>query len=76
MEAKVIINTSLVDKLKSISQDIKTYVNMNAMIYESWCQVPGNTKKFMDDNTMSKEDVEELLDIRKRIKVLTRKLEK
>jgi len=63
----VVNNVAIQQKLESISQDIKTYVNMNAFIGTS---LPvGITLPMMD-----KEDIEELLDIRDRIKQLSRTL--
>lgn len=62
----LMVNGTLARKLKSISQDLKTYININVI-------EPG----IEDDKIkyMSEEDIEELLDIRVRIKRLARKLE-
>jgi hypothetical protein len=59
----VMINETFIEKLDSISQDIKIYININA--YQD--KVPG--LQFMEHD-----DIQELLEIRKRVKILTRKL--
>lgn len=62
---KIVNNEVLVDKLDSMSMDIKTYVNINAMIYAHTNPERG---------FISGEDIHELLEIRRRIKTLSRKL--
>lgn len=59
----VMLNEAFVTKLESTSQDIKTYININAYHEE----VPG--LQFME-----LDDIKELVEIRKRIKYLHRKL--
>jgi len=66
---KVIITQSLIDKLNSISQDIKVYINSDVHITNSLKDVEHTFPM------MSKDDADELIDIRKRIKILSRKLE-
>lgn len=65
-----VVNQILVDKLNSMSTDIKYYLNMNYMISSS----------LSDENTlafkfMSNENLNELSEIRKRLKALSTKLE-
>jgi hypothetical protein len=65
----IIITDSFIDKFKSIAQDIKTYLNSTVDI-----------SKYNDPNTtsmqfMDPEHIQEILAIRKRIKVLASSLE-
>ncbi len=65
-KTEIVINEILVDKLRSISHDIKYYLNVNAAI-----GFGGNTSlKYMDE-----EDYIELLSIRGQLKKLTSKVE-
>lgn len=62
---EIALNTILVDKLDSISSDIKYYINMNYSI----------SKQVNSELPLaSAEDVAELLDIRRRVKILSAKL--
>lgn len=69
MKNKVVLNTSIIDKLEDISYDIKYNLNINALLAESLDFDNINSYKVIDD-----EDINELLKIRKRIKQLTYKL--
>lgn len=60
----VIINEAIVKKLESISTDIKYYINMNA----------GMSLEERDDNVFDDEDLKDLVDIRKNIRLLADKL--
>jgi hypothetical protein len=60
------LSESLVTKLESISQDIKVYINIGVM-NPHLHNIPGLT-------CVPSEDMEELMEIRRRIKVLSRKL--
>ena len=65
---KPVINKALIDKLKSISQDMKTYINVNISI--------GRVALKTSFQYMTEEEVEEFISIRNRIKVLSRKLDR
>lgn len=65
-ELNIIINDAFIAKLDSISQDIKTYVNINAGLSAS-----DKEKVFP---RMTQEDVTELLVIRRMIKNLSSRL--
>jgi hypothetical protein len=69
MEKLPVVNKVIVDKLKSVSQDMKTYINMNASISDG---LPDDNVTF---ELFSPEELEEFIHIRNRIKALTRKLE-
>jgi hypothetical protein len=63
-----VLNDIIVNKLESISFDIKYYINVNAGIAQSM-GVEGTTFKFMTD-----EEINELIEIRKKTKQLAFKL--
>ena len=65
----IILNEVLINKLESISYDIKYCVNTNVDITQSLNEKTKNSFKFMGD-----EELAELIEIRKRIKILTHKL--
>ena len=62
---KIVNNTALRDKLDSISMDIKTYANMGASIGD---HLPDESRCLTDEQEV------ELLEIRKRVKALSRSL--
>lgn len=64
---KTVITQSLIDKLNSISQDIKIYINSNTY---------ANMTESFERGFMDKEDVNELMDIRNKIKKISKKYEK
>ena len=65
----VVLNHVLINKLDSIAFDIKYYINTNAGIAQSLDEESINAFKFMDDD-----EINELIEIRKRTKQLVRKL--
>ena len=65
----VIVNDAILNKLDSISQDIKTYVNMNVSIALSL-----NDRNKESFHYFDPEDIDELISIRKRIKNLSKKV--
>lgn len=65
-EFKIVLNEALVNKLFSISLDIKYYMNVNSQSTNNECL------SYL--KTMSDEEVNELTEIRSRIKRLTYKL--
>jgi hypothetical protein len=67
-EKIIVLNKIIVNKLESISFDIKYYINANAIIH-TLDKENVNAFKFMDD-----EDISELIEIRKRTKLLVYKL--
>ena len=66
---KAILNPILVRKLESISFDIKYYININASIAQTLDDEIEGAFQILED-----EDIEELLEIRGRIKKIARKL--
>ena len=66
---KAVMNDSIIKKLNSISQDIKAYININAGIYQSLNETEKNLWPLIGE-----EDMKELIEIRKRIKLLSHKL--
>jgi hypothetical protein len=64
-----VLNEAIVNKLESITCDIKYYININASIAQSLDEESINSFKFMDD-----EEINELIEIRKRTKQLAFKL--
>lgn len=65
----VVINDTIIDKLDSMSNDIKMYVNMNAHIGSNLRKVLADNSTFMDEKELN-----EILEIRLRIKNLSHKL--
>ena len=63
---KLVVNEVIVNKLESISFDIKYYLNINASIILDESSISFN---LMDDD-----EVNELIEIRKRLKILSHKL--
>lgn len=68
---KIINNKSFVDKLNSISQDIKTYLNINSYMAQD---LSDNNSEWSGMKYLKETDLNELKDIRKRIKVLSKKM--
>jgi hypothetical protein len=68
---KAVLNDSIIEKLGSMSQDIKVYVNANVGIYQSL----GEEERELWP-VIAPEDMIELIEIRQRIKILHRKLKK
>jgi hypothetical protein len=66
---KILVNKALTDKLQSIAQDIKVYININSEIANSLNIDDDSNITFFDENEMI-----ELIDIRMKIKALTYKL--
>lgn len=69
MKEVPIINIQLVNKLESITDDIKVYSNLNNYL--------ANTSKYSEDNNtkyFSEEEYEKLILIRRELKNLTKKL--
>lgn len=64
---EIILNNIMINKLDSMSYDIKCYMNINYGITQSLDNRDGF--KFMDS-----EEINELFEIRKRIKQLSHKL--
>ena len=64
-----VLNEVIVNKLESITYDIKYYINTNAGIAQSLDEEGVNAFKFMDS-----EEINELIKIRNRTKQLVRKL--
>ena len=64
-----VLNEVIVNKLENIALDIKYYINTNAGIAQSLDEESINAFKFMDD-----EEINELIEIRKRTKQLAHKL--
>jgi len=65
---KIVLNDILVNKLESMSYDLKYYININYGIANNLQKNNVNTKLVSD------EDLIELIDIRKKIKTLVHKL--
>ena len=64
-----ILNEVIVNKLESITYDIKYYINTNASIAQTLDEEGMNAFKFMDN-----EEINELIEIRNKTKHLVRKL--
>ena len=64
-----VLNEVMVNKLESISFDIKYYINTNVGISQSLDNESMNAFKFMDD-----EEIAELIEIRNKTKRLVNKL--
>lgn len=64
-----VLNEAIVNKLESITYDIKYYVNTNAGIAQPLDEEGINAFKFMDS-----EEINELIEIRNRTKRLAYKL--
>lgn len=60
-----VLNEVIINKLESISFDIKYYININASIAKSLDEECLDAFKFMDDG-----EINELMEIRNRIKRL------
>lgn len=69
-KSKILINESLIIKLKSMIHDIKYYMNLNANIYSELLENDYNPLCLSDD------EVNELEEIRTRLKILTNKIQK
>jgi len=67
----VVVTNVLINKLESISFDIKYYINMNASISNS-LGVDKDSKLFA--KCLDESELNEILEIRQRIKTLTKKL--
>lgn len=66
-ETKAVLNDELIDKLHNMQLDIKYYVNSNVGIAKFIGEKSGIT-------LMEQDDINELINIRKRIKALVHKL--
>lgn len=66
---KIVLNEAIVTKLEIVALDLKYYININASISQAINNERNIVFMIMDD-----EDVEELIEIRKKLKKLSYKL--